>query len=127
MILQFTSAPFSALFTAMEKGLDDCGGGLEDGSEEEEETQHKLDLMDTLGMAIAHLTRLSPVRELEPVVEVLPADRIDMLQRGLKQVRKRLSPEKLDAFNEVVVRLRAESSRSLRPLIHLFEEDEEHL
>ena len=91
---------------------------------EDGETKHKLDLMDNLCLAIAHLATIVEVSDLEEVcTSLLPSDRVHFVRYCNEHVRKRLSPEKISTFLEAATRLQESGRRSaLSPLLEIIRE-----
>ena len=112
---------FSVIFAVMESVEgEDATAAVQEVSEDGE-TKHKLDLMDNLCMAIAHLSTVAAVPDLcEVCSSLLPPDRIHFVRHCNEQVRKRLSPEKASTFMDAASRLQ-ESGRisALSPLLEI--------
>ena len=116
---------FSVIFAVMEsvEGEDATAAAVEEASEDGE-TKHKLDLMDNLCLAIAHLSTVAAVPDLcEVCSSLLPPDRIYFVRHCNEQVRKRLSPEKASTFSDAASRLQEAGRRSaLSPLLEITSE-----
>jgi hypothetical protein len=113
---QFSSI-FGVLFQAIERA--------EEGQYVDDETKHKLDFIDNLGMAVAHLTVFINVHDLGNVLHHLPPDCVNNLRSSFVQVRKRLSPEKLSLFLIATAHLQELSNHTrapIEPLISILKE-----
>ena len=117
------SRAFSVIFDVMESVEGEDATTVVEVAEDGE-TKHKLDLMDNLCLAIAHLCTVVAVSDLEEVCSsLLPSDRVHFIRHCNEQVRKRLSPEKISTFLEAATRLQDSGRRSaLSPLLEIIRE-----
>ena len=115
------SRAFSVIFDVMESVEGEDATTVVEASAEDGETKHKLDLMDNLCLAIAHLSAVVEVSDLEEVCSsLLPPDRVHFFRHCNEQVRKRLSPEKISIFLEAATRLQESGRRSaVTPLLEI--------
>lgn len=65
------------------------------------ETMHKPDLVNSLCLAIYHLTALCNAQDLSRIEMSLCRDQVDNLRFSFSQVRKRLPAEKLKVFHQL--------------------------